>query len=151
MIFYLDTGRADSLKEALLLVDQQRQTNQITDAINEASHHLSLTIQNNAYKLATVFSKYANTLAEEIRTNHQEIMQSVQYNISEIEKLNNDVSDMRKHVDYLDDSMNALGQKISNQTDAIISAEKLNASLIRKANESSDELIEELRQIQKHW
>ena len=40
ILFYLNTGRADSLKEALQLVDRQVQTNEIVNAISSLSSNL---------------------------------------------------------------------------------------------------------------
>lgn len=45
LIFYFETGRADTLKEGLQLVDRQVQTNSIIQAIRTASAEISRTIQ----------------------------------------------------------------------------------------------------------
>jgi hypothetical protein len=41
MIFYLQTGRADNLKEALILADRQRQTDAIVSEISKATATIS--------------------------------------------------------------------------------------------------------------
>lgn len=46
VIFYMETGRADTIKEALQQVDRQRQNNAIIDAIGLATKQISATISN---------------------------------------------------------------------------------------------------------
>ena len=76
LIFYLETGRADSLKEALLLVDKQRQTNQISHAIHEASVHVSTSIESGLNRLGGIIQTGFDKLERQIQFNHNETFNS---------------------------------------------------------------------------
>lgn len=151
LIFYLNTGRADSLKEALLLVDKQRQTDQIAHAISAASQHIANTIHDSTYRLATVMTRCTSQLSNQINNNHMAMMSELQRNTNAIENLNQNIGNIGAHIDSLNRNINSLGSSIGEQTAAIISAEQLNASLLTQANQSCDKLIQELRYNQRYW
>lgn len=60
LIFYLQTGRADTLKEALILADRQRQTNAIVNEISKAAATISNAI-NCGFAYIGEGLKYINT------------------------------------------------------------------------------------------
>lgn len=68
IIFYFETGRAITIREALLLADQQRQTNQIVNAINEASRSICLTINTSLNNLGDRIDKSITYLNDSITT-----------------------------------------------------------------------------------
>lgn len=74
IIFYLQTGRADSLKEALLLVDQQRQADQITAAICNAAEYLAREIRAVVGHLEGTITRCCSDLSNQINQNHNELM-----------------------------------------------------------------------------
>lgn len=57
VIFYLQTGRADNLKEALQQVDRQVQTEAIVQAVNNASQEICNTIKREINSLKKAISK----------------------------------------------------------------------------------------------
>lgn len=121
LIFYLSTGRADTLKEALQLADRQRQTEQITNVIAEATMYLKENLDNNFAKLGGLINTNFSILRSEIRSNHNDMkraftgMESALY-----------------------ESGNALKEEIVQIKDDIM-------------KHSNDILIEELRYNQKYW
>ena len=134
LIFYLNTGRADSLKEALQLVDRQRQTDQIADAIDTAASYISNTIETNTYKLARVMDNCFSKLSNQIDRNHQELLSSV-----------NSMSG------NLNSNLSSLTSTMRKQGEALLDAQALNASLLKASNQSSENLMYELRYNQEYW
>ena len=145
LVFYLETGRADSLKEALQLVDKQRQTDQITYAIHEASYYIASTVELNMNRLGTIVNNGFSRLAAQIQFNHNESMNTMMHSFGNLEDaINAGNREMSERLGNLNATIKAEGEKIAN-------AEQLNASLLRKANENSDKLMYELRYNQKYW
>ena len=135
LIFYLETGRADTLKEALQLVDQQRQADQISSAIRDASNHISRSLYQNTARLAATMSICFEKLSNQIDRNHIESIQRL--------------DQMGEAMDHA--SVNILSYKeqvegfVKNQEKAIVSAQELNDSLIQNMNKNSQELMDSLR------
>ena len=134
LIFYLNTGRADSLKEALQLVDAQRQTNQIVHAIGAAAAYVSNTMQENTYRLARVMNDCFSNLSNQINHNHKELVGAI--------------SDLN---DSFTSQIGSFESTVRAQSNALLKAEEFNASLLEKANLNSDQLMNELRYNQKYW
>ncbi len=149
LIFYLNTGRADSLKEALLLVDKQRQTDQITDALETASHYIVSSIDKNTYKLASVMHTCFSNLSEQINSNHRETLVRMEATYSSIENslengFNSIGAQLKDGLDNICDAIEAGGREI-------VKAEQFNSALLSQADKRSDELMRELRYYQKYW
>lgn len=140
LIFYLNTGRADSLKEALLLVDKQRQTDQLESAIRSAADHIVDTIRDSTYRLGAVITRSMARLSNQIKTYHSELLTSTNRTADLLES-------MAGSINRLDDRM----LELKGQGEVLIEAEALNAALLQKANKSSDELMHELRYNQQFW
>ena len=144
LIFYLNTGRADSLKEALLLVDKQKQTDQIVHAIRSAAEHMSATIRENTYRLSSVIVGCYSKLSDQINANHAEM-------ISRIETSNLEMQTLNQNIGTLNSQIGSLGKTIQEQGKAIADAEQLNATLLKQSNKTSEELLNDLRYNQKDW
>ena len=130
IIHYLETGRAESLKEALQQVDRQRQTNDIVNAIERASRAISQHIE-------SAFERMGEALA-------------MSFN-----KLNNDLSnslnDISSRMESGEKIINEANRKLINRLDKQISTTELQNALLEKANKSSDELLNDLRYNQQFW
>lgn len=145
LIFYLETGRADSLKEALQLVDKQRQTDQITRAIGEASRHIANVLQAGFNRLASLMNNGFSELGRQIQFNHSETINTM---LTSFANLENSISAGNRATQ---EQLKDLNRTMKVEGERIAKAEQLNASLLRKANESSDDLMNELRYNQKYW
>ncbi|MBE5740618.1 MAG: hypothetical protein E7349_07220 [Clostridiales bacterium] len=66
IIFYFETGRADSLKEALQLVDRQVQTNTIVNAIYSACTEICNTIKINTDRLGALMAEGMLAISSQI-------------------------------------------------------------------------------------
>lgn len=76
LIFYFETGRAESLKEALQLVDRQRQTNEIVNAIHYASAQISSSIEISIKKLGKALALSFDRLSAQMQQQHRELLES---------------------------------------------------------------------------
>ena len=126
IIHYLQTRRADTLKEALTLVDRQIQTNQIVAAINAASHSIGTHINSALSKFAEAISASFSRLDSTLQTISAQVAAS-----------SND-----SHV---------LAEKINQRLDDNISELKIQSALLEKSNITSERLIEDLKYNQKYW
>ncbi len=123
IIHYIVTGRADTIKEALYQVDRQRQTNQIVQAIEKANKSMCNHIENVLYKFGTALSACFS-------------------------RLNSNLKNMTKDIISTNNINNS---KIVQKLDLQISETKMNAILLEKSNQTSKELLNDLRYNQKLW
>ena len=129
IIFCLETGRAESKKEALQLVDKQRQTDEIRNAIEEAGKEISLNIKEGLHSLRNEMMNCFNAISTSIdslsdtteRANKALISQTI---------INNE-----KRLDAF--------KNINENLKSIASAKNMQNALQEKANYSSEKLLEE--------
>lgn len=69
VIFAYETGRADTVKEALAFVDGERRTNRIVNAISEATTRLNATIETGFRGLAVNMVKCFKAISDQINEN----------------------------------------------------------------------------------
>ncbi len=94
VIYFLETKRADSLKEALQLVDRKKDLEEIKGLIITASNSVKDTISNNTAKLAGFLGSCFNHLASQISSENKKI-QII------IEKYNIKLSNLNPKPDYV--------------------------------------------------
>lgn len=123
VIYYLDTGRADTVKEALQLVDRQIQTDSIVDAIESASERIASGIGLGFQALGKLMITCFNSLSNQINSIGMQLE--------------------NQHIE----AMGALG-RIEGRTDELITATKLAAALQAKANISSRALKQDMDYMQ---
>ncbi len=137
LIYYLETGRADDLKEALLLVDKQRQTDQIVRAVREAGIAVQSSIETSMARLADGLAKSFSVLS------------------SQLERVGSRLSRMataqEESILSSERNMQKLGAQIKENLSAQVSAMELNNSLLKKSNSTSEELLNDLRYNQRFW
>lgn len=122
-IFYLQTGRADSIKECLLLADRQRQNDEIVGTIKAAGDRICGEIRSGFTALGSTMVACINALS------------------MQIDSLGNSLSAQHN------DTMNALSI-IENSNTALLSATQLNNALQAKANETSEALLRDYKYVQ---
>lgn len=134
VIFYIESGRADTLKEALQLADKQRQTDQIVKAIGQASNAVCRSILVGAYALGGViessFKQLSTQINNQLSIGFGEMAMNLQEQTGQIVNA-------------------AKGQQEAAKQ--LISAVDLNNSLQNKANVTSEELLNDLRYNQRFW
>lgn len=119
IIFYFNTGRADTMKEALQLVDEQRRNDAIVHAINSASREISGTIQRNFNNLSSMLS-------------------------SHFSRINMQIEDMSFRVDKLGNEMRGATELLGGQISKLAEVNRLQTAFMRKAAKSTAELVEDM-------
>ena len=66
IIYYFETGRADSRKEALQLVDEERRKNEIVSAVSNAGICIAQSINSGFKNLQNALTRSLGTLAEQV-------------------------------------------------------------------------------------
>jgi len=125
VIFMLETGRADSMKEALQLVDRERQTDKIVEAVKYATRAISGTISDGFRRLGSLVTECCSRLSAQLK------------GVSEQMSLTN--QNMQAQSRQLRD----MGQYMSSLTSEIALGNALQA----KANETSLVLAQEARKL----
>ena len=137
LIFYLKTGRANSLQDALLLVDTQRRTDQITEAIAVAAQYVGSSLEKVSVRIDSLsanMTKELNRLGSTIERNNSYLISAVSGTSA-----------------ILGSQINRFNEEMSRQNQALLKAQDVNNALLERANTQSDELMEELRYNQKYW
>ena len=144
LIYYLETGRAESVKEALQLMDRQIQTNQIVGAISDAHRSLSMTINAAMNCMGQALSKSFSVISSQL----SQILQSQRETVSAINA--NTEATARLGVSMaqaIQESASQQRQAISNQS----AATQLTNALLEKSNRTSEDLLHDLRYNQNLW
>ena len=126
IIHYLETGRADTLKEALLQVDRQLQTNQIVEAIDRASEAMCNHIH-------SAFSSLGQALAISFT------------------KLDNSIKGISAQLASNNKNAEKLYAQVNERLNMQISESKIQTALLEQANKSSNELLNDLRYYRRFW
>ena len=121
IIYLLETGRADTMKEALQQVDVYRHTEQIVTAIKEASSEICRTIQAGMDRLNSTILSCSNMISD----NLGKIAES-QGNLLDELKLTND------------------------NLQGLARIENVQAALLAKASTSSERLINDVEELQRN-
>ncbi len=77
LIYYLSTGRADDLKEALIQYDRQRQTDEIVGAIRQAAIMVSNQIREAAFNLGKLMASCFDVLSQQLSVQHSQMMSAL--------------------------------------------------------------------------
>ena len=137
LIFYLKTGRANSLQDALLLVDTQRRTDQITEAIATAAQYVGSSLEKVSVRIDSLsanMTKELNRLGSTIERNNSYLISAVSGTSA-----------------ILGSQINRFNEEMSRQNQALLKAQDINNALLDRANTQSDELMNELRYNQRYW
>lgn len=144
IIYYLQTGRAENMKEALQQVDRQLQTNQIANTIIQSTQYVCTTIQN-IMETTSLKMRYA-------------IENKMSTLISKTNSANDMGNLLQKSINSLADTVekNAKlyaisAEKNQNFQNEILDTTRLNKALLEKSNVTSQALLDDLRYQQKYW
>lgn len=127
VITTIETGRADSMKEALQVVDRRVQTNEIVDAIRTANDAICQAIEVNAARVAMLVAQGFTKLSQQMNTMSQQM------------------NAIGRQVERLSDQVAETGQRqIQMQQNLQLSNQELMGALRAKSDESSDQLMEDV-------
>lgn len=130
LIFYFETGRADSLKESLQLVDRQRQTNEIVRAVYYASRQISSSIQNSVQKLGKALALSFDRLSDQMQRQHRELLESSEK--------------QRRSLDDLNEGLRGIKGKIEEANSIQITSDQMQSALLSKIDQSSAQLAADM-------
>lgn len=126
IVYYISTGRADTMKEALQLLDRQVQTNQIISAISIAKDEVRATVENSMLKLGEALSQSFNML-------------------------NANITRIGYSIEDMGTQMQSSQRAIESASGRLLSATEMNNALLKKSNETSETLLNDLRYNQRFW
>ena len=119
IIYYLNTGRADNIKEALQLLDRHLQAESIKNEIRSASSNITSEIRSMKQDIKAAINDCASVISRQIQTS--------------TEKTNN----------LIDDKMSGLIEVQEN----ILTQRQLQNALIEKHNQTSQALVDECKNL----
>lgn len=128
-IYFYETDRADSKKEALQLIDQYNQNQNIVQAINNAGREVCLTINQGLGKLNNTIINCFDSLSTQLYNMHTTTMQ----------KLNSIENDMQ----YVSEYLGGFSSSLAGLKESI----DFNNALKEKANETSAKLADDVNYI----
>lgn len=133
IIFNFETGRADTLKEALQQVDRRVQTDEIIEAIESAGSSIAATINVTMRELRSDLNKSFNRLSEQFALQHAEQMTALGNINRNIERTNESIAKLQSATENN-------GKTLEN----ISSAANLNNALIAKIGYDSMSLMDDV-------
>lgn len=133
IIFNFETGRADTLKEALQQVDRRVQTDEIIEAIESAGSSIAATINVTMRELRSDLNKSFNRLSEQLTIQHAEQMTALGNINRSIERTNESIAKLQSATENN-------GKTLEN----ISSAANLNSALIAKIGYDSMSLMDDV-------
>lgn len=133
IIFYYETGRVDTIKEALIHVDQQRQTDTIAKAIKQASEEISSTINTSMTMLRGDLNSCFGALSSQLDKSMQIQLQAIQQSNVALGALSGSVGE--------------LGSKLQTSLNALGNEQALTNALLDKVATSSDALVNDLNYV----
>ena len=140
LIYYLETGRADTLKEALQLVDRQRQTDQIVEAIEEAGEAICATIYTASQRLGQALAQSFSVISAQLSKLGTKL-DGINVTLQENNMANRD---LQKSIET---GLQNIEKGISSQ----VTATTLANALLAKSEMTSEQLLNDLRYGQSFW
>lgn len=119
---YIDSERADNKKEALLLVDKQKQTEEIVHAVNNATAEICRSIRYATDLIQFNMDNHFKNLSTQLAVQHSQMMGAMSQTAASISSLSSKLSD------------------ISSQS-------AMQTALLKKNNESSQKLVQSMNNV----
>lgn len=105
VIFYYETRRADSIKEALQLVDRQKQTEMIVSAVQEAGREICSAIYNAAQMLASTIVRCCNIICKNMNANAAAVVDALTLQNSLLEEASRTSAQMAEDIKFIKSKM----------------------------------------------
>ena len=141
IIFYYETGRADTLKEALQQVDRQRQNEALIKAIKDASNQISSTIQRSLDQLQSTMIHCYQDLSLQLKNQHAQVMQRLSGIQLDFHSLNESVKKANASIQNLSKTIE---KSTLESIETISSNEYLQHALLEKINVNSVALVDDV-------
>lgn len=139
LIWYFQSNRVDTLKEALLHADEQRALDRIATAITRASENVSRTIKEELFKLSANLESCIWGLTREISYQAEQIITSNKETASNIARSNNEMAKM------ISDSINSSVSNINSSLNNLNSTATEQTEFFKKMRSDSSSLAKDVR------
>lgn len=139
IIYYYETGRADTLKEALQQVDEQRRHERLIREIKNATLEISKTIERCANELIIAIDRNFSALSTQLTNQHNEI-------VGKIEKINTSLTVINSNISSLVQTAkesNEFSKKVLKNIESISTNSYLNNALLQKITTNSTDLVDD--------
>lgn len=133
-IYMYETGRADSKKEALQLIDQYQQNKNIVEAIESAGREIQGSIRQGLGALQTSMERQFKALSGQLYQMHSETMLKMDRITNLLDNLNSEMSRLSMDMSQMSSELEGMQQQLN-----------LNTALQAKANVSSRQLMEDVK------
>ncbi len=127
--FYIETGRASTIMDALNLVDLQIRHEELVNVLKQAVATICFAIKTTGDKICDEISKYSNVLCEELQGGFSKMDRS-------LDSLSSELDSMNIHLDSIN----------KNQKEAI-STHELTNSLIEEQNKTCEDMLKNYRYV----
>lgn len=142
-IYMYETGRAESKKEALQLIDQYIQNQNIVEAVNRAGSAVCATLKSGFSKVRDAIGTACMAINTTMRELHSETMLKMDRITNRLDDINENVQTASAKLDTLSVGINNLGSSVVELTGAV----NMGNALKSKASTSSEQLVSDSRYI----
>ncbi len=144
IIYYLQTGRADDVKEALSQVDRQLQANQIANAVENSAKYICETITD-------VMNKCNAKTVQAIENSTGKINEKIDAVGRVMFGIQSSINVLAGRIEESVEQNNLIAERNEATQRELLSATQLNNALLEEANKTSDTLLNDLRYQQRYW
>ena len=144
IIYYFETNRAESIREALQLVDRERQTQQIVASMRMAAREINNSITTQTKVLEQALEYGFSQLESSIDSMERSFNQRIASLQSGVESLQSGVTSLQSSVEY-----NAAQTRLL--ASAQISQASLTNALLEKSNSTSEKLMNDVHYIRERY
>ena len=132
-IYMYETGRAESKKEALQLIDQYEQNRSITEAVCRAGQEVKLSIESGLSRLQNSMVECFRGISAQLSTMHSETMLKMDRMVGRLDDINAGISAVGVGLGAVSAGLASTAQAID-----------LNNALQAKANVSAQQLLDDV-------
>ena len=132
-IYMYETGRAESKKEALQLIDQYEQNRSITEAVCRAGQEVKLSIESGLSRLQNSMVECFRGISSQLSTMHSETMLKMDRMVGRLDDINAGISAVGVGLGAVSAGLASTAQAID-----------LNNALQAKANVSAQQLLDDV-------
>ena len=139
LIYYFETGRADTLKEALIHADQQRALDKIAAAVDFANESLCQTIDRNIANMSAYLGSRIEQLSIEVRAQTYQMVESNRQMTEDISRANQVLANR------LESSISSLNSAISSAAAQSAAQSATQTAMLSKMRSDSRSLAKDVR------
>lgn len=144
VIYAIETGRADSMKEALQMLDKELQTERLERSMAMASEQISQTVSHGLRNLQAQMEVCFHALTDEVRNSARMITGAIREGAARTSAMiaaSAEATNAR--IDQLNGSVQAGNARLAQ----ISTSSALNSALLAKANENSQSLVQDVNRL----